>query len=154
MIRLTSLVQAAAQAPAIIFLDELDGLVPARSQASSGSDQIYASVVSTMLALMDGVADRGAVIVIGATNRCAIHCLRSRLCVHMQRHSRFKKGQGNFLNWLGMELVAVYHRPEAIDAALRRPGRFDREVYFRLPSTADRTEILRVHSQRYDSALF
>ena len=69
---LRKIVQAAAQAPAIIFLDELDGLVPARSQASSGSDQIYASVVSTMLALMDGVADRGAVIVIGATNRCAI----------------------------------------------------------------------------------
>ncbi len=62
--------QAAAQAPAIIFLDELDGLVPARGQAGSGgSDQIYASVVSTMLALMDGVADRGAVVVIGATNR-------------------------------------------------------------------------------------
>ena len=42
----------------------------------------------------------------------------------------------------------MLYRPEAIDAALRRPGRFDREVYFGLPSTADRAEILRVHTQR------
>lgn len=66
--------QAARRAPSIIFLDELDGLVPARATAGgarSGGDQIYASVAATMLALMDGVADRGAVVVVGATNRCA-----------------------------------------------------------------------------------
>ena len=60
--------QAEAQAPSIIFLDELDGLAPARASRSE-SDQIFASVVSTMLALMDGLQDRGQVIVIGATNR-------------------------------------------------------------------------------------
>lgn len=62
--------QAARHAPSIIFLDELDGLVPARSSNSSGGDQVFASVVSTFLALMDGVVDRGAVVVIAATNRC------------------------------------------------------------------------------------
>jgi ATPase family associated with various cellular activities (AAA) len=61
--------QASTRAPAIIFLDEIDALVPARSARAGGSDQIYASVVSTLLSLMDGVTDRGAVIVIGATNR-------------------------------------------------------------------------------------
>ena len=61
--------QAQRQAPSIIFLDELDGLVPARSARHTESDQIYASVVSTLLALMDGLVDRGQVIVIGATNR-------------------------------------------------------------------------------------
>lgn len=61
--------QAARTAPAIIFLDELDALVPARSVRGGGTDQVYASVVSTLLALMDGVTDRGSVIVIGATNR-------------------------------------------------------------------------------------
>lgn len=40
-------------------------------------------------------------------------------------------------------------RPEAIDPALRRPGRFDREVYFGLPSLADRKDILRVQTARY-----
>ncbi|CAK0741288.1 hypothetical protein CVIRNUC_001313 [Coccomyxa viridis] len=97
--------EAAARAPSIVFLDELDGLVPARSAGSDPSAQIYASVVSTLLALMDGVSDRGDVIVVGATNR-----------------------------------------PEAIDQALRRPGRFDREVYFGLPSLEERSAILGVHT--------
>ena len=39
-------------------------------------------------------------------------------------------------------------RPEAIDPALRRPGRFDREVHFGLPSLADRAAILKVHTGR------
>ncbi len=53
--------QAAKAAPCIISLDELDALVPARGSTGGGTDQIYASVVSTMLALMDGIADRGEV---------------------------------------------------------------------------------------------
>jgi hypothetical protein len=44
--------------------------VPARRGVASTSDQIHASVVSVLLALMDGVAGRGAVAVVGATNRC------------------------------------------------------------------------------------
>jgi len=44
--------------------------------------------------------------------------------------------------------VGCCSRPEAIDAALRRPGRFDREVYFGLPSVEDREAILRVHTRR------
>lgn len=76
--------------PSIIFFDELDGLAPVRS---SRQDQVHASIVSTLLALMDGLNDRGEVIVIGATNRI-----------------------------------------DAIDPALRRPGRFDRELFFPLPS--------------------
>eukprot|EP00775_Hariotina_reticulata_P005258 gene5258-5493_t len=96
---------AAAAAPAIIFLDELDGLVPPRSVRSSSSDQIFASIVSVLLALMDGLTDRGQVLVIGATNR-----------------------------------------PDSIDPALRRPGRFDREVYFGLPSQLDRQHILQVQT--------
>ncbi|KAF7283951.1 hypothetical protein GWI33_022776 [Rhynchophorus ferrugineus] len=93
--------QAAEMKPSIIFFDELDGLAPVRS---SRQDQVHASIVSTLLALMDGLSDRGKVIVIGATNRI-----------------------------------------DAIDPALRRPGRFDRELYFPLPSKSEREEILKVH---------
>lgn len=100
--------EASKAAPAIIFLDEMDALAPVRSTREGGADQIYASVVSTLLALMDGLADRGNVVVIAATNR-----------------------------------------PDAIDPALRRPGRFDRECYFGLPSQADRAAILRVHTARW-----
>ena len=76
--------------PSIIFFDEIDGLAPVRS---SRQDQIHSSIVSTLLALMDGLDSRGEIVVIGATNRV-----------------------------------------DAIDPALRRPGRFDREFSFPLPS--------------------
>jgi SpoVK/Ycf46/Vps4 family AAA+-type ATPase len=59
---------ARQHAPAVIFFDEIDGLAPVRS---SRQDQIHASVVATLLALMDGLDSRGQVIVIGATNRFA-----------------------------------------------------------------------------------
>ncbi|KAH6610742.1 hypothetical protein Trco_000762 [Trichoderma cornu-damae] len=88
--------------PSIIFFDEIDGLAPVRS---SKQEQIHASIVSTLLALMDGMDGRGQVIVIGATNR-----------------------------------------PDNIDPALRRPGRFDREFYFPLPDLEGRRSILNIHT--------
>ena len=84
------------QQPSIIF-DEIDGLAPVRS---SKQDQIHASIVSTLLALMDGMDGRGQVVVIGATNR-----------------------------------------PNAVDPALRRPCRFDREFYCPLPNLEAREMI-------------
>jgi SpoVK/Ycf46/Vps4 family AAA+-type ATPase len=89
--------------PSIIFFDEIDGLAPVRS---SKQEQIHASIVSTLLALMDGMDGRGQVIVIGATNR-----------------------------------------PDNIDPALRRPGRFDREFYFPLPDLEGRKAILNIHTK-------
>ncbi|GBE79053.1 Uncharacterized AAA domain-containing protein [Sparassis crispa] len=91
--------------PSIIFFDEIDGLAPVRS---SKQDQIHASIVSTLLALMDGMDGRGQVIVIGATNR-----------------------------------------PDAIDPALRRPGRFDREFYFPLPGLEARERILTIMTRKW-----
>ncbi|KAJ7404013.1 ATPase family AAA domain-containing protein 2 [Willisornis vidua] len=58
--------QAYQMRPSIIFFDEIDGLAPVRS---SKQDQVHSSVVSTLLALMDGLHSRGEVVVIGATNR-------------------------------------------------------------------------------------
>lgn len=91
--------------PSIIFFDEIDGLAPVRTRRQ---DQTHNSVVSTLLALLDGLKSRGSVVVIGATNR-----------------------------------------PDAIDPALRRPGRFDREIYFPLPSAKDREAILSLHTQKW-----
>ncbi|KAI5956589.1 YTA7 [Candida jiufengensis] len=101
--------EAKNQQPSIIFFDEIDGLAPVRS---SKQEQIHASIVSTLLALMDGMDNRGQVIVIGATNR-----------------------------------------PDAIDPALRRPGRFDREFYFPLPDINSRKEILKIHTKKWTPPL-
>lgn len=92
--------------PSIIFFDEIDGLAPVRS---AKQDQIHASIVSTLLALMDGMDSRGEIIIIGATNR-----------------------------------------PDSIDPALRRPGRFDREFYFPLPALNARQSILKINTCKWD----
>ncbi|NWZ71027.1 ATAD2 protein, partial [Acrocephalus arundinaceus] len=58
--------QAYQMRPSIIFFDEIDALAPVRSNKQ---DQVHSSVVGTLLTLMDGLASRGEVVVIGATNR-------------------------------------------------------------------------------------
>lgn len=101
--------QAFSMRPSIIFFDEIDGLAPVRS---TRQDQIHSSIVSTLLALMDGLDSRGEIVIIGATNRI-----------------------------------------DAIDPALRRPGRFDRELHFPLPSLEARCRILKIHTKEWNPSL-
>jgi len=95
--------EAAAKAPSIIFLDEIDGIAPKRGEVQG---EVEKRVVAQLLALMDGLQTRGQVIVIGATNI-----------------------------------------PRNLDQALRRPGRFDREIEIGIPDRAGREEILRIHTR-------
>jgi transitional endoplasmic reticulum ATPase len=106
--RLRSVFQEAQRrAPSIVFIDELDALAPKRSETDG---ELERRIVAQLLALMDGIASRGQVVLIGATNQ-----------------------------------------PNSLDPALRRPGRFDREIGLRVPDLYGRTEILRIHSK--DAAL-
>jgi len=95
--------QAQQNSPSIIFIDELDAIAPKREEVTG---EVERRVVAQLLALMDGLAGRGNVIVIGATNR-----------------------------------------PGALDPALRRPGRFDREVEIGVPDKQGRYEILQIHTR-------
>ncbi len=61
--------RARAVAPTIIFIDEIDSLVPARGSSVGGEPQVTERVVNTILAEMDGLDDMQSVVVIGATNR-------------------------------------------------------------------------------------
>ncbi|KAG2429616.1 hypothetical protein HXX76_010848 [Chlamydomonas incerta] len=106
--------RARAVAPAIIFFDELDGLVGSRGgpdQTSGGGGGVSERVLSQMLTEMDGLVDRGGVTVLAATNR-----------------------------------------PDCVDPALLRPGRFDRLIFVPLPDREARAEILRVHLRRTPTA--
>ena len=96
--------EAEENAPAIIFIDELDAIAPKRSEVTG---EVERRVVSQLLTLMDGLKTRGQVIVIGATNRL-----------------------------------------DAVDPALRRPGRFDREIRIGVPDRNGRKEILQIHTRR------
>src|SRR6478609_7068833 len=92
-------------APTVIFIDELDSLVPARG-GGLGEPQVTERVVNTILAEMDGLEELQGVVLIGATNR-----------------------------------------PNLIDPALLRPGRFDELVYVGPPDTAGRRRILAIHTK-------
>ena len=95
--------KAQENAPAIIFIDEIDAIAPKRSEVVG---EVEKRVVAQLLTLMDGLQSRGRVVVIGATNRI-----------------------------------------EAVDPALRRPGRFDREIEIPPPDRRARKEILAVHTR-------
>jgi transitional endoplasmic reticulum ATPase len=95
--------EARESAPSIIFIDEIDAIAPKREEAFGDVEK---RVVAQLLALMDGMSDRGQVIVLGATNRS-----------------------------------------ESLDPALRRPGRFDREIEIGVPNVESRLEILQIHTR-------
>ena len=95
--------EAAANSPAIIFIDELDSIAPKREDVSG---EVERRVVAQLLTLLDGMQGRDNVIVIGATNR-----------------------------------------PDAIDPALRRGGRFDRELEIGVPDKNGRSEIISIHTR-------
>jgi len=94
---------AIAKKPSIIFIDEVDSITPKREKINS---EIERRIVAQLLILMDGLVNRGQVIVIGATNR-----------------------------------------PNSMDPALRRFGRFDREINIGVPDAEGREEILRIHTK-------
>jgi transitional endoplasmic reticulum ATPase len=95
--------QANKSAPSIIFIDELDSIAPKREEVTG---EVERRVVAQLLTIMDGLEERGQVVVIGATNRI-----------------------------------------DAIDPALRRPGRFDREIEIGVPDRHDRIEIFQIHTR-------
>ena len=95
--------EAAANTPAIIFIDELDSIAPKREDVTG---EVERRVVAQLLTLLDGMQGRDNVVVIGATNR-----------------------------------------RDAIDPALRRPGRFDRELEIGVPDKNGRKEIIDIHTR-------
>lgn len=95
--------EAKDNSPSIIFIDEIDAIAPKREEVYGDVEK---RVVAQLLALMDGLTDRGNVMVLGATNR-----------------------------------------PDSVDPALRRPGRFDREFEISVPNDDERLDIILIHTR-------
>jgi len=95
--------EAKEESPSIIFIDEVDSIAPKREEVMG---EVERRVVAQMLSLLDGLEERGEVVVIGATNRV-----------------------------------------EGVDPALRRPGRFDREIMIGVPDRNGRREIFQIHTR-------
>ena len=94
---------ASDKQPSILFIDEIDAVAPKRDRVHG---EVEKRIVGQLLALMDGLKDRGKVIVLAATNM-----------------------------------------PNSLDPALRRPGRFDKEITLDPPNLLARKEILEIHSR-------
>ena len=98
--------EARKNAPAIVFIDEIDAIGIRRASARIGGNDEREQTLNQLLAEMDGFSGDSSVVVLANTNR-----------------------------------------PEVLDPALLRPGRFDRQVQVPLPSLADRERILDVHAR-------
>ena len=94
---------AAENQPSILFIDEIDAIAPKRDRVHG---EVEKRIVGQLLALMDGLKDRGKIIVLAATNL-----------------------------------------PNSIDSALRRPGRFDKEIFLDPPNLTGRKEIINIHTR-------
>ncbi|MFA4859943.1 CDC48 family AAA ATPase [Methanoregula sp.] len=97
--------EAQKNAPSIVFIDEIDAIAPKREDVG-GDKQVERRIVAQLLSIMDGLKDRGQVIVIATTNL-----------------------------------------PNSLDPALRRPGRFDREIMIPIPDREGRREIIEIHTR-------
>ena len=98
--------QAKANAPCIVFIDEIDAVGRQRGAGLGGGNDEREQTLNQLLTEMDGFEGNTGIILIAATNR-----------------------------------------PDVLDSALLRPGRFDRQVVVDRPDYAGRAEILRVHSR-------
>ncbi|MDY7228280.1 ATP-dependent zinc metalloprotease FtsH [Hyalangium rubrum] len=98
--------QAAAKAPCIIFIDELDAIGKSRNAGVAGGHDEREQTLNQLLAEMDGFDGRTGLIILAATNR-----------------------------------------PEILDSALMRPGRFDRQVLVDRPDKRGRERVLEIHSR-------
>ncbi len=103
--------QAQAEAPCIIFIDEIDAIGKSRDTVFSGANDEREQTLNQLLAEMDGFDSSKGVIVMGATNR-----------------------------------------PEILDKALLRPGRFDRRIIVEKPDLKGREDILKVHAKNVNMA--
>ncbi|MCW6038790.1 ATP-dependent zinc metalloprotease FtsH3 [Spirulina subsalsa FACHB-351] len=98
--------QAKANAPCIVFIDEIDAVGRSRGAGLGGGNDEREQTLNQLLTEMDGFEGNTGIIIIAATNR-----------------------------------------PDVLDAALLRPGRFDRQVVVDRPDYAGRKEILQVHAR-------
>ncbi|MHA2142748.1 MAG: proteasome-activating nucleotidase [Candidatus Thorarchaeota archaeon] len=97
---------AKEKAPAIVFVDELDAVGSHRLDIATSGDREVQRTLMQLLSELDGFETRGAVAVLGATNR-----------------------------------------PDILDPALLRPGRFDRIIEFPFPDDDSRKEIFKIHTR-------
>jgi AAA family ATPase len=116
--------EAEASSPALIFIDEIDAIAPKRDSSES---EVSKRIVGALLTLMDGINSD--------TSQS-----KSSSSSKQEKSPR-------------VVVLAATNRPNALDPALRRPGRFDREIEIPIPNEAGRAEILQVYMNKMRHSL-
>ncbi|KAG7673664.1 hypothetical protein KSW81_006861 [Nannochloris sp. 'desiccata'] len=134
--------EAAALAPCIVFIDEIDAIAPKRENAQREMER---RIVAQMLTCLDDLSGLGA----------AAHGSGTAIDAPTEGMVGIAAENGDDDNVLAslppskhVVVIGATNRPDSIDAALRRAGRFDREIAMGIPSEASREAILRVLSKR------
>jgi AAA family ATPase len=155
---------AAALSPSIVFIDEVDALAPSRdgtgqggasshtaaaggSSGSSAAGEAAARVLTQLLVLMDGLGSTSS-----SSSSKAEGSGRSLVAGSSSRKAGVAESSGSGNSTQGVQaattarvvVIAATNRPAAVDPALRRPGRFEREIEVGVPDPAAREDIISV----------
>ena len=122
--------KASENAPCIVFIDEIDAVGRERGAGVGGGNDEREQTLNQLLTEMDGFKENKGVIVVGATTITPLFSLNPSI----------KENKG-------VIVVGATNRVDILDAALLRPGRFDRQVTVNLPDRLGRVGILKVHAR-------
>jgi ribosome biogenesis ATPase len=122
--------EAAALAPCIVFIDEIDAIAPKRETAQREMER---RIVAQMLTCLDDLSSSTVASATDSTTTTTTTTDGSIIHPPLGKH---------------VVVIGATNRPDALDAALRRAGRFDREISLGIPSEAAREAIIRVLARR------
>ena len=123
---------ASAAAPSIVFIDEVDAIVPKRESAGR---QMESRIVAQLLASMDALNDGGAAAGVGSAASAEATDADDEYAGAAPRRAH-------------VTVIGATNRPDGMDAAMRRAGRFDREIMLGIPDEAARGRILAVQAKK------
>jgi ribosome biogenesis ATPase len=122
--------EAKAHAPAIIFIDEVDAITPKRENAQSGMER---RIVAQLLASMNDLTPKSTGVTSGEASG---------------GNDDSESAPPEVTRNTNVIVIGATNRPDAIDAALRRAGRFDREISLGIPDEGARMKILQTLSKK------
>uniref|UniRef100_A0A9L0R2Q8 Nuclear valosin-containing protein-like n=1 Tax=Equus caballus TaxID=9796 RepID=A0A9L0R2Q8_HORSE len=145
--------QAVSNAPCILFIDEIDAITPKREVASKDMER---RIVAQLLTCMDGLIPRlvreqhepekrcksSPLLVLLASEIETCEAAVEQLWLYSSLHARRIQDLNNAAATARVLVIGATNRPDSLDPALRRAGRFDREICLGIPDEASRERIL------------
>ncbi len=139
--------QANEKAPCIVFIDEIDTIGKKRDGSGMGGNDEREQTLNQLLTEMDGFDGKKGVVILAATNKKRDGSGMGGNDEREQTLNQLLTEMDGFDGKKGVVILAATNRPESLDQALLRPGRFDRRIPVELPDLKGREAILKVHGR-------